>query len=123
MDICRVAVRLTYRIRLLRQDDGVAAGKARAHRDHRREGMSVDRFLVGACRTGIGMSVVVTVGSPCGGCFSGQGGAAQGGSDGAAWKRCKLNTIPLLPNVLSPENMSCYAASIDLWSCVSVTMT
>jgi hypothetical protein len=31
--------------------------------------MSVDRFLVGACRTGIGMSVVVTVGSPCGGLF------------------------------------------------------
>jgi hypothetical protein len=56
MDICRVGVLPAYRIRLHGQDDGVAAGEARAHRDHRREGTSVDHLVVGACRTGIGVS-------------------------------------------------------------------
>ena len=42
-----VAVRLTFRIRLPRQDDGVAAGEARADRDHRREGSTMSLFHSG----------------------------------------------------------------------------
>ena len=34
---------------MLRQDDGVAADEARAHRDHRRQGTFADGFAVGVC--------------------------------------------------------------------------